>query len=201
MLDRLRHTAHSQERTLVVETMGRNSGHLALEGGFAGGSDVIVIPEIPARYLSILEHIRKRRADGQVDSLITVAEGANISDEGLSINFSRNGGEDVYGGIAGKVVTKLASLILPDEFEIRTVTLGHLQRGGDPRGYDRTLGRLFGYAAVEAIRRGDFNTMVAIQGEQIVTLPLDEVVSKLKMVNPNCQMIMAARNQGVSFGD
>lgn len=201
MLDRLRSTAHSMERILVAETMGRNSGHLALEGGFAGGSDVIVIPEIPATYPAILKHIREQRERGQTYALITVAEGASISNQEKSIYDRKNGGEDVYGGIAGKVVKGLASLTDPDEFEIRAVTLGHLQRGGDPRGYDRTLGRLLGDAAVQAIKDGNFNSMVAIQGEQIVTLPLNEVVGRIKMVDPNCQMVRAARNQGVSFGD
>ncbi|CAN5632651.1 6-phosphofructokinase [soil metagenome] len=198
-IDKLHTTAESHDRVMVMEVMGRNAGFIALHAGLAGTADVILIPEIPYDIERVCDKIRARDRAGKRFSIVVIAEGA----------FPKGGRQSVLGeslpGEArrlGGVCEDLAALIQEKTGkESRALTLGHLQRGGQPTGYDRLLAARFGGAAVKAIEDEQWGTMVALQSPHIVTLPLAEVLREPKRVDPRHDVVMTARATGISFGD
>jgi 6-phosphofructokinase 1 len=198
-LDRLHTTAESHSRVMVVEVMGRYTGWIALFAGVAGGADVILIPEIPFRYESICEKIRQRESQGKRFTLVMVAEGAREKDgEFVTAAAQEANREARLGGIGAVVAAQIEKLIGK---ETRTCVLGHLQRGGEPTPFDRTLCSLFGAHAVELVAAGDFGKMVAWQGDQICAVPIRDAVGKLKTVQPESNLVCTARALGISLGD
>lgn len=194
-VDRLHTTAESHDRVMILEVMGRNAGWIALYSGIAGGADIILIPEVPYQPEAIIESIGSRQKEGSNFDIIVVAEGAK-----------RRGGEESYldkasrrlGGIAYQVAADIASAI---DMEIRVTVLGHIQRGGSPIAFDRILASRFGKAATDLIARGEFGTMVALRGDKIVPVPIRDAVSQMKYVDPEGEVVSAARSLGISFGD
>ena len=194
-VDRLHTTAESHDRVMILEVMGRNAGWIALYSGLAGGADIILIPEIAYRPEAIVESIRSRSEEGSKFDIIVVAEGAK-----------RVGGEERYidrhaqrlGGIAYQVAEEIAREI---ELEIRVTVLGHTQRGGSPIAFDRLLATRFGKAAADLIAGGECGKMVALRGNEIVSVPIIDAVANPKYVDPNGEMVATARSLGVSFGD
>jgi 6-phosphofructokinase 1 len=194
-VDRLHTTAESHDRVMILEVMGRNAGWIALYSGLAGGADIILIPEIAYRPEAIVESIRSRSEEGSKFDIIVVAEGAK-----------RVGGEERYidrhaqrlGGIAYQVADEIARAI---ELEIRVTVLGHIQRGGSPIAFDRLLATRFGKAAADLIAGGECGKMVALRGNDIVSVPIIDAVANPKYVDPNGEMVATARSLGVSFGD
>jgi 6-phosphofructokinase 1 len=194
-VDRLHTTAESHDRVMILEVMGRNAGWIALYSGMAGGADIILIPEIAYRPEAIVESIRSRSQEGSKFDIIVVAEGAK-----------RVGGEERYidrhaqrlGGIAYQVAEEIAREI---ELEIRVTVLGHTQRGGSPIAFDRLLATRFGKAAADLIAGGECGKMVALRGNEIVSVPILDAVANPKYVDPNGEMVATARSLGVSFGD
>jgi 6-phosphofructokinase 1 len=194
-VDRLHTTAESHERVMILEVMGRNAGWIALEAGIAGGADIILIPEIPYHPEHIVESIRSRQSEGSKFDIIVVAEGAR-----------RAGGEAAYidkatrrlGGIAYQVAVDIAQHI---ELEIRVTVLGHVQRGGSPIPFDRILASRFGVAAAELVARGEGGRMVALRGDDIVSVPIADAVSNPKWVDPDGQLAATARSLGISFAE
>jgi 6-phosphofructokinase 1 len=199
-LDKLHTTAESHHRIMVLEVMGRYAGWIALEAGIAGGADVILIPEIPYRLEALCQTVEKRRKHGRMFSIFVVAEGA--TQEGGEMIFEEDpatvaGKEPKLGGIGAVVARQVSEAV---GCESRVTVLGHLQRGGSPTVFDRLLGSRFGLEAVRCAHRGEFGRMVALQGQAVVSVDLEEAVEKLKRVNPNGTMATAAEDLGISLG-
>lgn len=194
-VDRLHTTAESHDRVMILEVMGRNAGWIALHSGIAGGADIILIPEIPYRPENIIATVRERQAEGAKFDIIVVAEGAK-----------RVGGQEAYldkatrrlGGIAYQVAADIAEQI---DLEIRVTVLGHIQRGGSPIAFDRILATRFGKAAADLVAQKKFGHMVAVRGDEIVSVPIRDAVSRPKYVDPDGNLVATARSVGVSFGD
>lgn len=197
--DRLHTTAESHHRVMLLELMGRNAGFIALHAGIAGGADVILIPEIPFSYPAIYQKVSERVNKGANFSIISVAEGAKSVDQeqvfaikGDEVNAARLGG-------IGQMVARYLSEVY--QVESRVTVLGHLQRGGSPTPYDRLLATRFGTAAARLAVDGRYGRMVALQCEQIVDISLLEALAVPKRVNLNSDVVVTARNLGISFGD
>lgn len=198
-IDRLRTTAESHHRVMVVEVMGRYVGWLGLFAGVAGGGDVILIPEIPYRLEAVCDVVKGRSRKGRRYSIIVVSEGA-----------AAKGGKPVVDRVVADSPDPIrlggVGRALADEVESRTglesrvTVLGHLQRGGEPTAFDRVLATRFGEEAVRLAARGRFGRMVGIRGGRIVSAPLAKATAGLKRVPRNLPLIRAARAMGTSFG-
>jgi len=194
-VDRLHTTAESHDRVMILEVMGRNAGWIALSAGIAGGADIILIPEIPYRPEAVVATIQGREAEGAKFDIIVVAEGAK-----------RVGGEEAYldkatrrlGGIAYQVAADIQQSI---DLEIRVTVLGHIQRGGSPIAFDRILASRFGKAAADLVARQQFGSMVAVRGNDIVSVPIRDAVSRPKYVDPDGNLVRTAASLGITFGD
>jgi 6-phosphofructokinase 1 len=192
-LDRLHTTAASHDRIMILEVMGRNTGWIALHAGLAGSADIILIPEIPFSFDSIVRKVREREASGSKFTNIVVAEGA--IEEGQNVMYQdaenlRLGGVGPY--VRGRVEALTGK-------ESRCVVLGHLQRGGSPNAFDRGLGTNFGACAVRALANGETGKMVALQAGSVVTVPLSEACANIKTVAVDGQLVRTARDIGISF--
>ena len=193
-IGRLHSTAEAHQRAMVVQVMGRHTGWIALESGLAGGADVIIIPEIPYRIESIVDKVRERDETGRRFSIIVVAEGAKPKDGDASFV----GETSRYGGIAERLAGEIEDR---SGKETRTLVLGHIQRGGSPIAFDRNLALRFGAAAVRCIQEGSLGTMVALQGQRIVPVPIGDAVHEVKKVSVDSDVVMTARQLGISLGD
>ena len=198
-LDRLRDTAESHHRVMILEVMGRDAGWIALHAGLAGGADVILIPEIPYRIETVEAKVEERAARGQAYSIVVVAEGAKPVGGVPAVKVADAGdGHPRLGGAGDRLAAELAPRI---EHEIRVTVLGHLQRGGSPVPYDRILATRFGQRAAELAAQGSFGRMVCLRGSQVADVPLAEAVAVQKLVDPAGELVTAARGIGVGFGD
>lgn len=200
-LDRLHTTAESHHRVMILEVMGRYSGWIALHAGISGSADVILIPEIPFSVDAILQKIAERYRQGKKFSIIVVAEGAfPMGGEMVVSNYVPTSHDPIrLGGIGEKVAEDLGKVLR--NVEIRVTVLGHLQRGGSPIPYDRILGSRYGVAAVQAFMRGEYGNMVSLQGTEIKSVPIADAIKEIRKVDPNGDLVAAARGIGVSFGD
>lgn len=197
-LDRLNTTAESHKRVMVLEVMGRHAGWIALWGGIAGGANVILIPEIPFDLNRIAAFIRNRDAQGHHSTLVVVAEGAKMPETGLVTLGGNEGGEVRLGGIGEQVAAELQNLTGK---ETRSTTLGHLQRGGSPTSFDRILGMRFGVMAVKLAEQEAFGRMVSYQAYHVDSVTIEEAVNKLRLVEPDGEVVNAARSVGICMGD
>lgn len=200
-LDRLHTTAESHHRIMILEVMGRGAGWIALEAGIAGSADVILIPEIPYDINKIVEKIRMRKELGKKFSIIVVAEGAKPKNGDVVVQKIVEDSPDPIrlGGIGNKLASDLEKLIT--EHEIRSTILGHVQRGGNTSPYDRILSTRYGVEAVNLVHEGKFGNMVCLKGNDISYISLEDVIGKHKQVDPNSELVRAARSIGISFGD
>ena len=197
-LDRLHTTAESHHRAMVLELMGRDAGFIALQAGISGGADVILIPEIPFKFESIMAKILERAEKGRKFSILAVSEGAKpIS--GAQI-FSRKG-DEIYVPRLGGIGHVVGEYIEKQGFESRVTVLGHLQRGGTPTSFDRSLATRYGAAAVRLAEIGGFDRMVALKCGRITDISLAEATATLKRVKLDDDAVVTARNVGISFGD
>lgn len=199
-LDRLHTTAASHHRVLVAEVMGRYAGWIALNGGLAGGADIILIPEIPFSYEKIFAKIRERELKGKRFSLICVAEGAKplggqIVTRGTDIKRT----DPIQLGGIGKVVADKIEEQM--NRETRVTVLGHLQRGGSPTPFDRILSTKFGAFAIDLVAQKKFGRMVALKGNEIKSVKIEDAISRQKLVKQDDQAVITARRVGISFGD
>ncbi|AWZ07156.1 MULTISPECIES: 6-phosphofructokinase [unclassified Streptomyces] len=181
-LDRLKTTAESHQRVMVVEVMGRHTGWIALHSGMAAGAHAIVVPERPFDIEELTKIVGERFSQGKRFAIVVVAEGAKPA-EGSSMALEA-GGTDMYGherfaGIGNRLAVELEDRLGK---EARPVILGHVQRGGTPTAYDRVLATRFGWHAVEAAHRGEFGMLTALRGTDIEMVPLAEAVQTLKTV-------------------
>jgi ATP-dependent phosphofructokinase / diphosphate-dependent phosphofructokinase len=192
-LDRLHTTAASHDRVMIMEVMGRNTGWIALHAGLAGSADVILIPEIPFSYDSVVKKVYEREKGGSKFTNIVVAEGA--TEVGKNETYLDEG-ELRLGGVGDSIRQKLEELT---DKECRCVVLGHLQRGGSPNAFDRMLGTNFGACAVRALVNGQKGEMVALRAGKVVNVPLAEAIANIKCVNAEGQLVRTARDIGISF--
>lgn len=179
-IDRVRTTGESHERVMVVEVMGRDSGWVAVHAGIACGAHVVLIPEEPIDLDAVCKTIEGRRKAGKKFSLVVVAEGATIGNKDqVTVGQKLDEfGHPVLGGIgpllAAEITKRTGS-------EAREVVLGHLIRGGPPSAFDRVYATKLGFAAVDAIREGKSDLMVASKGSDIVLVPVAEALKSKKV--------------------
>jgi len=181
-IDRLHTTAESHHRIIVVEVMGRHAGWIAIESGIAGGADVILIPEVPIDIEQVCGSIKKRHDRGKTFSIVVVAEGAQFKDASLILQEERLDafGHVRLGGIAERLAEEIGKRT---DYETRVSVLGHIQRGGSPTAFDRVLGTRFGVKAVELVIAKKFGRMVALVGNKIVDVKIEDAVKSLKTVD------------------
>ncbi|MFJ3217824.1 6-phosphofructokinase [Kitasatospora sp. NPDC086801] len=180
-LDRLKTTAESHQRVMVVEVMGRHTGWIALNAGMAAGAHAIVVPERPFHIDKLTAVVRERFDRQKKFAIVVCAEGAKP--EPGTMHWEE-GTKDIYGherftGIATQLSRELEHRLGK---EARPVILGHTQRGGTPTAYDRVLATRFGWHAVEAVHKGAFGHITALQGTNINLVPIAEAVAELKTV-------------------
>ena len=172
-VDRLRTTAESHRRIVVVETMGRQSGWIACFSGMAVGADFILIPEVPIDFPRLLSVLTRRRAAGKKYGIVIVAEGARFPDRG---QFTIDDEPDPFGnprlgGIGRAVADAIEKQV---RLETRVVVLGHLQRGGSPSAHDRILATRLGLAASRLVLQKRFGTIVTHRNGTIGEAQLTE---------------------------
>ncbi len=200
VIDRIHTTATSHGRIFVIEIMGHKAGWLTLYAGVAGGADIILLPEIPYDIKKITEEIDARTKEGKGFSIIAVAEGAISVEESKMTKkeFKAHRAVMPQPSIAYRVADEIASAT---NHEVRVVVPGHIQRGGAPNAYDRVLTTRFGAGAAELILNKQYGNMAGMQNGSVVPVPLEEVAGKLKNVPADDEVILTARNIGISFGD
>ncbi|TVL94220.1 6-phosphofructokinase [Streptomyces sp. LX-29] len=180
-IDRLKTTAESHQRVMVVEVMGRHAGWIALESGMAAGAHAICLPERPFDPADLCKMVEERFARGKKFAVICVAEGAHPAEGTMDYQKGEidQYGHERFAGIGNRLAVELERRLGK---EARPVILGHVQRGGTPTAYDRVLATRFGWHAVEAAHRGEFGMMTALRGTDIVMVPIGDAVTELKRV-------------------
>lgn len=160
-IDKIRDTATAYDRVFVVEVMGRDAGHLALYSGLAGGAEYILVPEVSTSIDSICESLTKSKSRGKLSNIVIVAEGAGDSAD-----------------IAKQINEKIG-------FETRYLVIGHLQRGGPPKAFDRILASQLGTAAVKALLSGKTDMMVGIEAGELTYHPISYSWENKKPIDMN----------------
>lgn len=198
-IDKLHTTAESHHRIMVLELMGRNAGWIALVAGMAGDADVILIPEIPFDLEKVHRKVTDRRRQRRPFSIVVVAEGALPKGKGpVYLEQKDKTAAPRLGGI-GQVVGDL--LAAGTGQEVRVTVLGHIQRGGSPTPFDRVLATRFGVAAVDLVAQKKFGMMVSLSCDRIKMVALKDAIRKEKRVDPNGEMVKAAKAVGIVLGD
>ncbi len=191
-LDRLRSTAASHHRVMILEVMGRRTGWIATYAGMANGADAILIPEIPMDEKNIEElcqMLEARNKRGINFSIVVVAEGTNLEGKAIfkpSFTIDETEDPDRLGGV-GQVLGEL--LERKTGLHTRVSSLGYIQRGGTPVAYDRSLATAFGVKAVELITENRFGEMTTLKGNRITSIPLEKMADGIKTVNLNAYRI------------
>jgi 6-phosphofructokinase 1 len=198
-INRLIFTAASHDRVMIIEVMGRSTGHLALYSGIAGGADVILIPEVPYTIRGICHHLTELRDRWQKKfAIIVVSEGISTCLEDAnnpSISTNTKYGQGQY--IAEKIANCSHHLI-----DTRVSVLGHIQRGGIPSALDRLTASMFGKVAVDLIAQNKYDQMLAWQNGKVVTFPIQDVIAKNpSLVNPQGDLVQTARSLGIYIGE
>ena len=199
-IDRLRTTAQSHKRVMIVETMGRYAGWIALHAGMAGGSDVIVIPEFPYHIEEIVRAIEER-SKKQAFTIITVAEGAKPVDGDIQVTkkMDANSPDPVrLGGIGMYLQHQLEQRITS---EVRTTVIGHVQRGGTPSAYDRIIATNVGCYAASLVASKNYGRMVTVHNNHLSSVPLESVAHNVRGVPKNDMTLVSALAMGISLAD
>ena len=189
-IDRLKTTAQSHDRIMVVETMGRDVGWIAVASGIAGGADLIITPEKaidPEKLVKSVKSMNKN--SGNNSNVIVIGEGAKFINDQEQTITSRPDGSKRLGGIGNRLAEFISE---QTGFETRVSVIGHLQRGGTPTTRDRLLASRFGVFATKSLSKGEGGFMVADKGRTIIKQPLELVANKIKKVDP--QLLETARS-------
>lgn len=181
-IDRLHSTASSHKRVMVIEVMGHKAGWIALYSGMAGGGDVILLPELRYDIKNIGNTIMGRLKKGKPYSIVVIAEGIQTDGRKHAAEY-----------IAQEIEYETG-------FETRETVLGYIQRGGSPTSFDRNLATRMGGHATELIVNKQFGRMVALKGSEMVSVPLEDVAGKLKLVTEDNDLIVQGRKMGICFG-
>jgi len=179
--DRLRDTARSHRRVMVLEVMGRHAGWVALKSGVAGGADWILIPEVALDLDEMCTHLTKLRERGKNHGLVVVSEGVEITEAEHTTATSDDFGHVILrergvGEFIAKEIEERTG------FETRLAVLGHIVRGGSPTAFDRMLATRLGIKAVDLVHDGKFGYMSSLTSNQYIGVPLEDAVSELKTV-------------------
>ncbi len=199
-IDRIHTTAMSHHRVMVVETMGRYAGWLALHAALASGGDIILLPEMPYVLERICERCLHRSKHGRRFTIVVVAEGAKPKGGELVAHREVGDASDPIrlGGIGHKVAADVEDAT---GLETRVTVLGHLQRGGTPTAFDRILATSFGARAAELVANGESGRMVALRGRRITSVAMSQVAGKPRLVPQTSPLIATARAVGAIFAD
>lgn len=216
-LDRLHTTAEAHHRIMVLETMGRYAGWLALESAIAGGADVALIPEIPYDINKVVDKINERRARGKEFTIVVTSEGAMPKDGTITVKKTLNDGAGLdnirLGGVGEKIANELEELT---GMTARNTVLGYVQRGGTPSAFDRILSTKYGCKAMELAMQGIFNVLVTYKKGEMTYVTLEDVVgankvvgaasgntkeSNIRKIQMDDDLIKVARDLGICLGD
>jgi 6-phosphofructokinase 1 len=199
--DKLVTTASSHSRVMIMEVMGRDAGWIALHTAISGGAEICLIPEIPYELSNIIEIINSRYKDGRGFVNIVIAEGAKPLNGTVTGRSSGEVGDHhiKLGGVGNALRAQL------DECncvaQVRTTTLGHIQRGGTPVAFDRILASAMGVKAFDLIKEGRYGQMVALQNNEITSVKIADAIKTYNHVNLDHYLLKTARSLGISFGD
>ena len=196
-LDMLQPTAASHRRAMILEVMGRDAGHIALNSGIAGGADVILIPEIPYSINAIAKHIDNIRANGRNHALIVLAEAVRKED-GSKAMVKFADGEVRLGGIGTYLGDELCK---KTNSETRVTVLGHVQRGAQPTHRDRLIASAFGVYAVDLIAQEKFNRVVVWQNRGVTDISLSSIAGHSKTIQMDDPLIKVAQGLGIYVGE
>lgn len=199
-LGRLRSTAESHQRVMVLEVMGRDAGHIALHAGIAGGANTVLIPEIPFDYDAVIKKMNYRKGLGRYYSIVVVAEGAYekgakaiyLEDSAITQSNSKN-----LGGIGTRVARELHERT---GMETRISVLGHMQRGGTPSPIDRVLGSVFGSRAVDLVHQKKFGVVVGWRKGDLIETPYSKVADISQPLQLDSPYIRTAESIGICLG-
>jgi len=198
-LERVQTTGQSHGRVMIVETMGRYAGWIALEAGIAGAADAILLPELDYTVEAVAALCRER-AQRQRYTVICIAEGAKARGGEMTVGERVEGSPDPIrlGGVAHVLRAQLQPLV---GSEVRATVLGHVQRGGSPTPFDRVLATRFGNEAAHLVQRDEFDRMVTLTGSELHSVPLAGVAGRVRRVPTDHPLLACALQIGVSLGD
>ena len=196
-LDNLHSTAVSHSRSMILEVMGRDAGHIALSSGIAGGADVILIPEIKYSIKGIINKLNEMQKRNVKHSLIVVAEAVKM-ENGQKVIHEFKDGQKRLGGIGEYISNEIMS---KTDIECRVTALGHVQRGAPPTANDRILASAFGVYAVDLLEKGKFDRMVAYKNRKIIDVAIDEAIKTYKNVERSDPLVETALSLGIYIGD
>jgi 6-phosphofructokinase 1 len=196
-LDNLHSTAVSHSRSMILEVMGRDAGHIALNAGIAGGADVILIPEIKYSLNGIIDKLNKMKKRKVKHSLIVVAEAVK-KENGQKVIHEFKDGQKRLGGIGEYIANEIMS---KTDIECRVTALGHVQRGAPPTPNDRILASAFGVYAVDLLHKKKFDRMVAWKDRKIIDVPITEAIQTYKNVGRDDPLVETALSLGIYLGD
>jgi ATP-dependent phosphofructokinase / diphosphate-dependent phosphofructokinase len=186
-IDRLKTTAESHDRVIVVEVMGRHAGWLTAYSGIAGGADFVAVPEFPSKLSDIVATIERLRARGKKYAIVAVAEGAKvIDDDGKELQMASAQPVDSFGHVQLGGVADLVKDAIKKKtgYDTKSTILGHIQRGGSPSAFDRIISTAFGVRAMQLVRDKEYGKMPALKGGKIQVVKLSEATGKLKTLSP-----------------
>jgi len=197
-LERLQTTGQSHSRIMILETMGRYAGWIALEAGIAGAADVILLPEIDYDIEAVAQHCRAREYRER-HTLICVGEGAKPQNGALTIERRLADSPDPIrlGGVAHALREQLQPHV---QSEVRATVLGHVQRGGTPTPFDRVLATQYGHHAAQLVMQGRFNRMVTLAQGAVASIPLSDVAHQCRHIPPAHPFLQMAEQIGVCLG-
>lgn len=197
-IERIKTTAFSHSRVMVVEVMGHKVGWIALHSGIASGADVILLPEIPYQKEIVAKKILENAKVGKKYSIVVVSEGAQDTNES---KLDKKAFKKVRSSMGCSIGERVAKEIENETgLETRVTVLGHLQRGGSPNPYDRFMATHFGATACDYICKKEFGKILVWQNNSIKAIPLELVSGQTKKIPFDCDMIQTAKNIGISFG-
>ncbi len=196
-LDNLHSTAVSHSRSMILEVMGRDAGHIALSSGIAGGADVILIPEIKYSIKGIINKLNEMKKRDVKHSLTVVAEAVKM-ENGKKVIHEFKDGQKRLGGIGEYIANEIMS---KTDIECRVTALGHVQRGAPPTANDRILASAFGVYAVDLLEKGKFDKMVAYKNRKIIDVTINEAIKTYKNVERNDPLVETALSLGIYIGD
>lgn len=197
-IDRLHTTAESHDRIMICEVMGRYAGWIAMNAGISSGAEVILIPEVDYDIDRVIQCLNRRHKAGISFSIAVVAEGSKPKGGQYSELEKADATREARLGGAGH---RLAGEIRErTDFDVRTTVLGHVQRGGTPSAFDRLLATQFGVTAVDLLAAGKYGRVAAFCGGQVVDVPMELAVAKLKRVQVEGALVKTARALGIELG-
>ncbi len=178
--ERLRDTAWSHHRVVVLEVMGRHAGWVALATGLAAGADATLLPEEPYDEKTLLERVRAA-ANARGFALVVASEGIDLGPRRGSTGGKDDFGHELLGErqVGGELARRIQEAT---GIESRSAQIGHIQRGGPPELFDRILATRLGAAAVDLALAGRFGQVAVLRGSEVRGIPLDEAVASTKVV-------------------